>query len=216
MDRPPSSVRPFPARVASWCCACSRSPPVASGPNRKWQASVRNTESSTQAVIRAVTCQVLAHQRVTPVRALSVRRIQAVRTAHQPAEFIRQVAPPRPFRGPLLVGLTLPKRIEVIQPTDPGRPHLRAFAKSTAIRPPLPAKLLRRVSSTPCSQAGSTTIASARTALPYERFHHAMESQCPPDSHLSGQTLKTQRPGVPLRSSGPQLPAKNPSVAAAI
>jgi phycobilisome core-membrane linker protein len=93
----------------------------ASVPRRSGQPSLRSTESSTQAVIRAVYVQVLG----TPGYAgehLTVEEIKLENGDINLREFIRQVARSNAFRRRYWAGLYITKAIEVIHRRLLGRP----------------------------------------------------------------------------------------------
>jgi len=93
----------------------------ASVPRRHGQASVRNTESSTQAVIRAVYVQVLGTSGYAGEQ-ITVEEIKLENGDISLREFIRQVARSKAFRRRYWSGLYITKAIEVIHRRLLGRP----------------------------------------------------------------------------------------------
>ena len=90
-------------------------------PRRSGQPSVRNTEASTQGVIRAVYVQVLGTVGYAGER-LTVEEIKLENGDISLREFIRQVARSNPFRKRYWSGLYITKAIEVIHRRLLGRP----------------------------------------------------------------------------------------------
>ena len=90
-------------------------------PRRSGQPSVRNTEASTQGVIRAVYVQVLGTVGYAGER-LTVEEIKLENGDISLREFVRQVARSNPFRKRYWSGLYITKAIEVIHRRLLGRP----------------------------------------------------------------------------------------------
>jgi len=90
-------------------------------PRRSGQPSVRNTEASTQAVIRAVYVQVLGSAGYAGER-LTVEEIKLENGDLSLREFVRQVARSRAFRRRYWDGLYITKAIEVMHRRLLGRP----------------------------------------------------------------------------------------------
>ncbi len=90
-------------------------------PRRSGQPSIRNTEASTQAVIRAVYAQVLGSAGYAGER-LTVEEIKLENGDLSLREFVRQVARSRAFRRRYWDGLYITKAIEVMHRRLLGRP----------------------------------------------------------------------------------------------
>ncbi len=169
-------------------------------PRRGGQPSIRNTEASTQAVIRAVYAQVLGNTGYAGEQN-KVEEIKLENGDLSLREFVRQVARSDAFRRRYWSGLYICKAIEVMHRRLLGRPTFGRWEIDAyfdvAARKGFYGVVDAMLNSAEYSEAfGEDTV-------PYERFHYAHRPEHPsgscPQAPLQCGRLRRHHPADPPR-----------------